>query len=357
MPTVRYPFDTDLNSITVTQSPNGDFSHSGHFASGWDFALSSGTDLLAVGHSRVIAIEANVAEGEAGPSDLGNYVTLSVFDTSASRFYVTYMHLEAGSTLEVGDRIRAGEVIGQVGLTGYSTGYHLHIQASETLVTFDSGAMIADGVEQYAGLMSFHENASGNAPHYHIGGRVLTVDGGGGGHLIANLRTNVGRMPDDHQTIDLTDISTIYASRHPDSLIGDNSANRFGGYGGNDLLRGGGSMDTLNGGSGDDRLFGNRGRDSLDGGNGRDYLVGGRGDDFMDGGAHADTFVFSNHFGNDNIRDFGRGQDQIVLIGFDPDDVRVTRNEANTVLHLSERDSIEVWNLSYSDIVDHIIFA
>ncbi len=46
------------------------------------------------------------------------------FDTG---WFATYMHLQA-VTVEVGQRVDRGEVIGRVGDTGFATGFHLHYE-------------------------------------------------------------------------------------------------------------------------------------------------------------------------------------------------------------------------------------
>ncbi|WP_252088690.1 polyurethanase [Pseudomonas sp. MWU13-3659] len=61
-------------------------------------------------------------------------------------------------------------------------------------------------------------------------------------------------------------------------------------------------------------LFGLGGDDRLQGGAGNDVLVGGSGNDVLSGGAGRDTFLFSGHFGQDQVLDF-TGQDRLVFMG------------------------------------------
>lgn len=59
----------------------------------------------------------------------GNHVVLHV----APREYLFIAHLQAGSiTVQPGDRIRAGEVIGRVGNSGYSSEPHVHVHLQDT---------------------------------------------------------------------------------------------------------------------------------------------------------------------------------------------------------------------------------
>jgi len=69
----------------------------------------------------------------------------------------------------------------------------------------------------------------------------------------------------------------VHGGQSGDRITGDNNANHFEGYGGNDTLIGGQGDDTLNGGSDGgthaDRLSGGAGQDRYNGGNGDDILV------------------------------------------------------------------------------------
>lgn len=87
----------------------------------------------------------------------------------------------------------------------------------------------------------------------------------------------------------------IYGEEGDDEIVGNM---------GLDQLYGGAGDDTLRGSTGDDELYGGTGADRLYGGNGADILSGGEGDDVLIGGSHADTFVFEEGFGADEIRDF-----------------------------------------------------
>jgi murein DD-endopeptidase MepM/ murein hydrolase activator NlpD len=62
----------------------------------------------------------------------GNYVTLRHHFSDGRIEYTTYGHLAADSvTVEVGDRVNQGDVIGAVGDTGDSSVVHLHVQVND----------------------------------------------------------------------------------------------------------------------------------------------------------------------------------------------------------------------------------
>ena len=90
-----------------------------------------------------------------------------------------------------------------------------------------------------------------------------------------------------------------------------NFENVTGSNGGDDTLTGNQKANVLKGLAGRDQLFGAGGKDRLFGGNGDDKLDGGRGNDLMVGGKGADTFVFGRRAGDDTIKDFHDGIDQL----------------------------------------------
>ena len=99
-----------------------------------------GADVLAVADATVAATRDDVAEPAVvapGPSRVpigdatGNYVALNI---GGGRF-VFFEHLKPGSVrVHPGQHVRRGEVIGQLGFTGQSTGPHLHIHVADANV-------------------------------------------------------------------------------------------------------------------------------------------------------------------------------------------------------------------------------
>lgn len=89
----------------------------------------------------------------------------------------------------------------------------------------------------------------------------------------------------------------------------------FGGDG-NDELRGGSKTDRLFGENNNDTLSGRNGNDKLDGGAGFDIIAGGKGNDKLWGGTSADDFVFSGNAGDDVIKDWEDGSDDLDLSAY-----------------------------------------
>jgi len=91
-----------------------------------------GSPVLAVADGVVLSAADSMAENSVGrqprrsfPATLGNYVDLEV----ATGVYALYLHLQVGSvTVQAGDTVKRGQVLGRLGNTGASVAPHLHFQ-------------------------------------------------------------------------------------------------------------------------------------------------------------------------------------------------------------------------------------
>jgi MYXO-CTERM domain-containing protein len=117
----------------------GSSSYDGHRGS--DYSLRGGNGAIDGGHDVVAAADGEVVAAQDGFFDrctacggsgcgvdygfgFGNHVVIN-----HGSYRVVYAHLRNGSVrVRVGERVRCGQVIGQIGSSGCSTGAHLHFE-------------------------------------------------------------------------------------------------------------------------------------------------------------------------------------------------------------------------------------
>ncbi|WP_152188013.1 M23 family metallopeptidase [Georgenia satyanarayanai] len=107
---------------------------------GLDFAAPLGTPIHAVADGVVV----HAGEGLDGRSSM---LVILEHEIDGQTFYSWYVHMyEDGVFVTEGQQVRGGEVIGEVGNNGNSTGPHLHLEIhlDESGTTTDPGAFLAD---------------------------------------------------------------------------------------------------------------------------------------------------------------------------------------------------------------------
>lgn len=99
------------------------------FHTGVDFTPGEGTPIEAVADG--VVVDSTVADGSWG-------VHLSIqHDIDGVVFITSYAHMQTGSmSLQIGDTVSRGDVIGRVGSTGQSNGAHLHFTVQTADRTF-----------------------------------------------------------------------------------------------------------------------------------------------------------------------------------------------------------------------------
>ncbi|MBR6748468.1 MAG: peptidoglycan DD-metalloendopeptidase family protein [Clostridia bacterium] len=85
------------------------------------YKLHDGIDIGAPKNAKIVAAAAGTVSTVAYSKAWGNYVIVS----HGGGVQTLYAHMTT-ATCKEGDKVSAGEQIGKVGTTGYSTGYHLH---------------------------------------------------------------------------------------------------------------------------------------------------------------------------------------------------------------------------------------
>lgn len=115
-------------SYKVIQGETGTFSHFDDNLYSIDFGMPEGSTVVAMRDGTVLSIKEDSNEHGTDKeiyASKANYVWIIHEDNS----FGYYLHLKQnGALVEPGTKVKAGDVIGLSGNTGYSTGPHLHAQ-------------------------------------------------------------------------------------------------------------------------------------------------------------------------------------------------------------------------------------
>lgn len=113
------------DSYRVTQGFGGEFSHGGELQHALDMDLPEGTPVYAARGGTVVMMEEGNSVGGATENMMqyANFITVMHDDDT----FADYSHLQHnGVNVELGQRVRMGQLIGYSGSTGFATGPHLH---------------------------------------------------------------------------------------------------------------------------------------------------------------------------------------------------------------------------------------
>jgi murein DD-endopeptidase MepM/ murein hydrolase activator NlpD len=108
------------------QGFGGSFSHQDENRYAIDFSEPEGTPVCAIRDGEVIQLKQDSHEGGSDSSYLfkANFILIRHEDGTIAEYY----HLKQNGVLvKVGQKVRAGEVIGYSGRTGFTTEPHLHV--------------------------------------------------------------------------------------------------------------------------------------------------------------------------------------------------------------------------------------
>ncbi|WP_271436492.1 M23 family metallopeptidase [Thermospira aquatica] len=117
--------------VRVTQGYNTRFSHKGKNAYSIDFALAIGTPVYAARDGVVVMTKSNGVRGgnRKAYRRHANYVIIYHNDGT----FAHYVHLKyKGVVVKPGDYVRAGQLIGYSGNTGWTRGPHLHFMVTRS---------------------------------------------------------------------------------------------------------------------------------------------------------------------------------------------------------------------------------
>lgn len=123
------------DSTVLVQGNCSSFSHSGSNRYAFDFAMEPGRVVVAVRGGMVTALDESHVDNQENAIDEANFVEILHGDGTAS-FYAHLM--QDGVLVELGETVSAGQPIGRVGLTGFTTGPHLHFEVTACEAGCDS---------------------------------------------------------------------------------------------------------------------------------------------------------------------------------------------------------------------------
>lgn len=146
-------------SFRLVQGYNGLFSHAGENA--LDFTMPEGTPVVAARGGMVIKVEQNNNSGCPREECKSQNNTIVIYHDDGTM--AEYAHLRyRGAKVNIGDRVRKGDVIGSSGNTGWSSGPHLHFVVYRT--TPEGRRSLPTLFQTEAGAAYLEENNSYRKP-------------------------------------------------------------------------------------------------------------------------------------------------------------------------------------------------
>lgn len=135
---------------------------------GMDFINDAGhaCNVIAVADGEVVAMQ-NFVDDFSDTYTAGNYVRIK----HESGIYSRYLHLVKGSVkVKVGQKVKAGTVLGTEGNTGYSYGTHLHFDIND-------GTQYVDPLPYLMGEKSFYKTKKPTSTKITVGSKVRVKAG------------------------------------------------------------------------------------------------------------------------------------------------------------------------------------
>jgi len=116
----------------LVQGFNGPETHLGSMRYSLDFAMPEGTPILAAREGQVLLVQDGFTEGGTDPELLerANLVVVAHRDGSMA----SYGHLHRGVRVRVGQQVRAGQLLGYSGHTGFAGQPHLHFHVGNRML-------------------------------------------------------------------------------------------------------------------------------------------------------------------------------------------------------------------------------
>lgn len=170
----RLPFPLEMPRM-LTQGVNGSITHQGRDAYAFDFAMPSGSPVLAARDGTVARVRDGFSEGGLD----SKYVMRAndVIVLHADGTYGVYTHLSKGIPVREGQAVKQGDPLGKSGNTGLTAGPHLHFAVYRRDAPATSTSVpIRFGVGSPKGFVPEQNQFYGGKPKQTVG---LVVTAGG----------------------------------------------------------------------------------------------------------------------------------------------------------------------------------
>lgn len=141
--TYRLPFADGLRFV-IGQAPGGPMvTHKGpESANAVDIPMPEGTPIVAARDGLVVHLETGHTATSRHPDAAGKANAIRLLHADGT--LATYSHLKPGGVLvKLGDQVKAGELIGRSGSTGYSFGPHLHFAVFKPVRTAEGFTQVS----------------------------------------------------------------------------------------------------------------------------------------------------------------------------------------------------------------------
>jgi cyclase len=124
----RLPFPSGT-PVLVLQGNNGPWGHTGAAAYAYDFKMPIGSPVYAAREGEVVRIENRFEDGTRKPGE-ENFIFVRHDDGTFGRYYHLTHLTKAGTLVQAGERVKAGQLIAKSGNSGASAGPHLHFDVA-----------------------------------------------------------------------------------------------------------------------------------------------------------------------------------------------------------------------------------
>ncbi|MBQ7437158.1 MAG: RICIN domain-containing protein [Oscillospiraceae bacterium] len=185
--------------IRVVDNYSPQYSSKNHY--GMDIAAEIGDEVLAVESGTIIKVVNSKADSYEANS-WGNYVKIE-HTVGGSKYYSLYAHLKKGSIkVREKENVNKGDIIGLVGVSGASTGPHLHLEMNTGKRWFQSFEYYKDS-PSIIGVW-FNSNTKRYSKHYSqwITNNCEAIKHGGTTYYVYNGNSNSERNQESNRSVD-----------------------------------------------------------------------------------------------------------------------------------------------------------